>query len=51
MKNLVANIKANKTVIIKRTLVVAATAATIALVAYAVTRNDIAVDDLELVAE
>lgn len=40
MNAFVANIKANKTVIIKRTLVVAATAATIALVAYAVTRND-----------
>lgn len=50
MKNFVATVKANKSVIIKRTLVVAGTVAAITLVAYVATRGeDLAV--AELVAE
>lgn len=54
LKNLVATVKANKAVIIKRSLIILATGATIAVVAYAIKSgsDDVIVElteaDLEL---
>jgi hypothetical protein len=45
MKNTIAYIKANKTVIIKRTLIVAGTAVAISLVAYVAKNPDRFADD------
>ena len=49
MKNIMTNIKANKAAIIKRTFIVAATVAAIALVGYVYTRSeDISIDITDL---